>query len=74
MINIHNLHVFLFFLFSVVYRVDVNFTDIVYTKQLDDGNSNEFKSLAGNIQTDLTKLFVKVPGKQVVVIVQFKYM
>lgn len=72
MINIHNLHVFLFFLFSVVYRVDVNFTDILYTKQLDDRNSNEFKSLAENIQKVLTGLYDSVPGKQEVVVIQFK--
>ena len=63
---------FFFFIFSVVYRVDVNFTDILYTKQLDDRNSNEFKSLAENIQKVITGLYVNVPGIQEVVVVQFK--
>ena len=72
MINIHNLHVFLFFLFSVVYRVIVTFTEILYRKQLDDWNSNEFKSLAENIQKVLTGLYDSVPGKQEVVVIQFK--
>jgi hypothetical protein len=50
----------------------VNFTDILYTKQLDDRNSNEFKSLAENIQKVITGLYVNVPGIQEVVVVQFK--
>ena len=58
--------------YRVVYRIDVNFTDILYTKQLDDRNSNEFKSLAENIQKVITGLYVNVPGIQEVVVVQFK--
>jgi len=72
MLNFHNFDIFFFFIFSVVYRIDVNFTDILYTKQLDDRNSIEFKSLAENIQKVITGLYVNVPGIQEVVVVQFK--
>ncbi|XP_076086554.1 basement membrane-specific heparan sulfate proteoglycan core protein-like isoform X4 [Mytilus galloprovincialis] len=58
--------------YRVVYRVDVNFTDILYTQELSNRDSNEFKTLAEKIQNVLTPLYINVPGTQEVVVVQFQ--
>lgn len=50
----------------------MNFTDILYTQELSNRDSNEFKTLAEKIQNVLTPLYINVPGTQEVVVVQFQ--
>ena len=56
---------------SVAYRIVLNFTDILYTTELDNKDSDEYKAFIKDVQDIIAALYTNVIGLQYVNIVEF---
>ena len=66
------LELFIFLLFTVMYRVVIKITSVQYEYALGDRSSAEFLRLADSVKNAVESLYRNTPGTQTVRVLQFR--